>query len=84
VVLALSLGGGGLISLWPGFHPANALFYSQVLDGVLLPVVMLLLLVLSNDRRIMGDARNPRWVNWMAGLTIIVALAAMFMALIGT
>jgi Mn2+/Fe2+ NRAMP family transporter len=83
VVLALSLAGGGLISLWPDFHPADALFYSQVLDGVLLPVVMLLLLVLSNDRQIMGGVRNPRWVNWMAVLTIIIALTAMFVALIG-
>jgi Mn2+/Fe2+ NRAMP family transporter len=83
LVLMLSLGGGGLISLWPDFHPADALFYSQVLDGVLLPVVMLILLVLSNDRQIMGKARNPRWVNWIAVLTIMVALAAMFIALIG-
>jgi Mn2+/Fe2+ NRAMP family transporter len=39
--------------------------------------------VLSNDRQIMGQARNPRWVNWIAVLTIMVALAAMFIALIG-
>ena len=84
LVLVLSLGGGGLISLWPGFHPAQALFYSQVLDGVLLPVVMVILLVLSNDRQIMGQAHNPRWVNWIAVLTTLVALAAMFIALIGS
>jgi Mn2+/Fe2+ NRAMP family transporter len=83
LVLVLSLVGGGLISLWPNFRPAHALFYSQVLDGVLLPLVMLILLVLSNDRQIMGPARNPHWVNWLAGATIIVAVAAMFMALIG-
>jgi Mn2+/Fe2+ NRAMP family transporter len=83
LVLMLSLVGGGMISLWPDFHPADALFYSQVLDGVLLPVVMLILLVLSNDRQIMGQARNPRWVNWIAVLTIMVASAAMFIALIG-
>jgi Mn2+/Fe2+ NRAMP family transporter len=83
LVLVLSLVGGGLISLWPNFRPAHALFYSQVLDGVLLPLVMLIRLVLSNDRQIMGPARNPHWVNWLAGATIIVAVAAMFMALIG-
>jgi NRAMP (natural resistance-associated macrophage protein)-like metal ion transporter len=83
LVLVLSLGGGGVISLWPHFRPAHALFYSQVLDGVLLPMVMLILLVLSNDRQIMGPARNPPWVNWIAGLTIVVAVAAMFTALIG-
>lgn len=82
VVLAGSLVGGALISLWPNFRPAGALFYSQVLDGVLLPVLILTLLVLSNDRRIVGSARNPRWVNWMAVLTILVALAADFIALL--
>jgi hypothetical protein len=31
----------------------------------------------------MGQAHNPRWVNWMAGLTIVVAVMAMFIALLG-
>jgi Mn2+/Fe2+ NRAMP family transporter len=83
IVLAGSLVGGALISLWPNFRPAEALFYSQVLDGVLLPILILMLLVLSNDRRIVGAARNPRWVNWMAVLTILVALATDFVALLG-
>jgi Mn2+/Fe2+ NRAMP family transporter len=83
VVLALSLVGDGLISPWPELHPASAMSYSQVLDGVLLPVVMLLVLVLSNDRQIMGEPRTPAWVNGLAVLTIIVCLAAMCVALIG-
>jgi Mn2+/Fe2+ NRAMP family transporter len=83
LVLAGSLVGGGVIAFWPNFHPAHALFYSQVLDGVLLPVVMLILLVLSNDRHVMGDTRNPRWVNWTAVATIVVSLAAIFVALWG-
>ena len=83
LVLAGSLMGGGVIAFWPNFHPAHALFYSQVLDGVLLPVVMLILLVLSNDRHIMGNARNPRWVNWTAVVTIVVSLAAIFVAVSG-
>lgn len=84
LVLAGSLIGGGMISLMPNFHPADALFYSQVLNGVLLPVLIIMLLVLSNDRRIVGTARNPRWVNWMAVLTILVALAVVFIALLGS
>src|SRR5512145_2308319 len=54
VVLSGSLVVGALISLAPGFDPADALFYSQVLDGVLLPFVVLILLVLSNDRTVTG------------------------------
>jgi Mn2+/Fe2+ NRAMP family transporter len=54
-----------------------------VLDGVLLPVVMLLLLILSNDRQIMGEVRYPRWTNWTAVLTIVISLSAITIALIG-
>ena len=82
VVLVTALVGGALISLLPNFRPADALYYSQVLDGVLLPVLMLMLLVLSNDKQVVGEYKNPRWVNWMAILTIFVSLAADFAALV--
>jgi Mn2+/Fe2+ NRAMP family transporter len=82
LVLALSVVGGALISLLPDFDPPDALFYSQVLDGVLLPAVMLILLVLSNDGQIVGATRNPRWVNWLAGCTIVLTLAADCIALL--
>jgi len=82
LVLGLALIGGGSISLLPDFHPAAALFYSQVLDGVLLPVILLVLLMLSNDRRVVGNDRNPRWVNVVGALTVLVALAADFAALV--
>lgn len=83
VVLIAALCGGALISLLPDFEPAAALYYSQVLDGVLLPAVLLILLVLSNDRRVVGPAtRNPAWVNWFAGLAVLAALAADFAALL--
>ncbi|MDX2169894.1 MAG: divalent metal cation transporter [Deltaproteobacteria bacterium] len=82
LVLGLALVGGALISLLPDFHPAAALFYSQVLDGVLLPAILAILLVLSNDRRVVGSSRNPRWMNVVAVLTILMALAADFAALV--
>lgn len=82
VVLCTALLGGAAISLWPDFHPAAALFYSQVLNGVLLPLLMLILLVLSNDGRIVGTARNPMWVNVGAVLTMLLASAATFAAVV--
>jgi Mn2+/Fe2+ NRAMP family transporter len=82
VVLAGALGGGALISLLPDFEPAAALYYSQVLDGVLLPAILLILLALSNDRRVTGASRNPSWVNWVAGIALLAALAADFAALV--
>ena len=82
LIIALSLIGGGIISLTPHFRPADALFYSQVFNGVLLPLLILMLLVLSNDTRIVGESRNPRWVNWMGFLTILIALTANFSAIL--
>ncbi len=82
LVLGGALVGGGVIAMLPDFHPAAALYYSQVLDGVLLPAILLILLVLSNDRRIVGATRNPAWVNWMAGLAVAAALAADYAALV--
>lgn len=82
LVLGLALVGGALISLLPDFHPAAALFYSQVLDGVLLPAILTILLVLSNDRRVVGTLRPPTWMNVVAVLTILLALAADFAALV--
>lgn len=82
VVLCGAPLGGAAISLWPDFHPAAALFYSQVLSGGLLPLLMLILLVLSNDGRIVGTAKNPMWVNVVAVLTMLLASAATFAAVV--
>ena len=65
----------GLIALVPHFDPAQALYYSQVFDGVLLPLMLTVLLFLSNDVRLTGR-RNPLWVNVAAALGIVFALLA--------
>ena len=82
IVLIGTLLGGAVISLLPNFNPADALYYSQVLDGILLPVLILILLVLSNDRQIVGEKKIPSWMNFFAILTILLSLAADFAALI--
>jgi Mn2+/Fe2+ NRAMP family transporter len=83
IVLGAVLLGGALISILPNFNPADALFYSQVFNGVLLPIIMVVLMMLSNDTKVIGMNRNPLWVNLMAVVTIFVALAANFAALFG-
>ncbi|MCX6053372.1 MAG: divalent metal cation transporter [Chloroflexi bacterium] len=82
-VLGATLLGGAIISLIPNFNPTDALFYSQVLNGILLPVIMVVLLMLSNDQKVVGTYRNPLWVNLVGVFTIFVALAANLAALFG-
>jgi len=71
---AIIIIGGGLILL-PRAPLVPIMFWSQVLNGILLPVVLIAMLVLVNDRSLMGDYTNSRFVNvvsWVTSLTMII------------
>jgi Mn2+/Fe2+ NRAMP family transporter len=46
----------------------------QALAGILLPSASVFLLLLCNDREVLGPWMNPRWLNILAGLIIGVLL----------
>ena len=48
---------------------------SQVLNGVLLPLVMVFMLLLINRKDLMGEHMNSRWFNAMAWMTAVVVIA---------
>jgi NRAMP (natural resistance-associated macrophage protein)-like metal ion transporter len=49
---------------------------SQNLQGILLPVVLVFLVLLANDRQLMGRHANGRWANLLAwgAVAVVVAL----------
>jgi Mn2+/Fe2+ NRAMP family transporter len=47
---------------------------SQVVNGVVLPFVLIFMLMLTNDRELMGEYINPRWYNVVAWLTVAVMI----------
>ena len=47
---------------------------SQNLQGLLLPVVLVFLVLLVNDRRLMGGHANGRWTNLLAWGSVIVVI----------
>jgi NRAMP (natural resistance-associated macrophage protein)-like metal ion transporter len=47
---------------------------SQVLNGVLLPVVIILMLMLINRRDLMGEHRNSVLWNWIAWTTSLIVI----------
>ncbi len=63
---------GDLIDLSP-VTAVEALFYSQVFDGILLPVISALLFVLGNSS-ILGDYRNSLGTNILLALTFLISL----------
>ena len=69
---------GALIVLLPGLDPIPAILASQYLQGLLLPIVLVFMVLLVNDKRLMGSHRNgPRHnvLAWAAvGLVIVLDL----------
>jgi len=50
------------------------LFLSQVVDGILLPFVLIFVLILINDRDIMGKYVNRRLFNYIAWATVVIMI----------
>ena len=64
---------GGALVLLPGLNPIQVMFYSQFLNGLLLPAVLVFMLILINDRDVMGAHSNSPLVNLVAwGVAFIV------------
>src|SRR5579863_9059455 len=69
----LIVGGATTVLLLPDTQLINVAILSQVLNGVLLPVVIILMLLLINRKDLMGEHRNTRVWNLIAwGTSIIV------------
>ncbi len=61
---------GAAVILFPDIPLIPIMFYSQVINGSLLPVVLIFMMVLVNDRRIMGKYTNGWAMNLISLLTI--------------
>jgi len=81
-IFAGLIAGAAAIVLIPG-APLGVITTSvQALAGVLLPSATVFLLLLCNDRAVLGPWRNPTWLNVLATLIvgILVLLSAILMA----
>jgi Mn2+/Fe2+ NRAMP family transporter len=66
VLISAALLIGGVLNFLPGLDPVEALYWSQVLAGVLTVPILIFIFILSNDRRIMQTV-NGRWQNFWLG-----------------
>lgn len=79
-VLTIALLVGAAIALL-GIDPISALFYSQVMDGILGPILVVFVLFLCNDKKVMGEHVNNWFDNffgWMAVVVMVLATAGFF------
>ncbi len=75
----LIVGGAGTVLL-PHFNIVYMAILSQVLNGVLLPVILYFMLKLINNEELMGEHTNNGWLNlvaWSTALIVIVLSCAL-------
>jgi len=68
----------GMLINFIGINPIDALFWTAVINGFVAPPLLVLIMLVSNNRRIMGDRVNGFGLNLLGWL----ATAAMFAAAI--
>lgn len=71
----LLIAGGAGVLLIPNLPLAQIIVFSQVVNGVVLPFVLVFMLLLTNDRELMGQYVNSRAVNLIAWITVGVMIA---------
>jgi Mn2+/Fe2+ NRAMP family transporter len=72
---SLLLFAGAAIVLIPNFPLVKFSILSQVLNGVLLPLILIFMLKLINKHELMGKYTNTRWFNAIAWTTAIIVTA---------
>ena len=77
----LIVGGAGVV-LVPGFPLVRMILLSQVINGVLLPFVLIFMILLINKRELMGKWSNSRGYNLIAWSAVVV-LIGLTLALVG-
>jgi Mn2+/Fe2+ NRAMP family transporter len=67
---------GALVALMPGVPVVQVLVGVQVLNGMLLPIILLFILILTDDRRLTGALRNGRLSRVLGWGTFVLVTGA--------
>jgi Mn2+/Fe2+ NRAMP family transporter len=62
---------GAAFVLLPGVPLVTILIVSQFMDGLLLPILLIAITLLSNRKSLLGEQVNSRWFNIVAWVTTI-------------
>src|SRR3954469_25301987 len=82
-LLAFFIGFAALFMLIPGLPLIQVMFGAQVLNGLLLPVILVFVMLLVADKKIMGNLVSGR-INLILGWTVTLLLVAMSLVLVAT
>lgn len=71
---ALIVLGAGVI-MFPQINLVAVMLLSQAANAVFLPFVLIFMLLLINDKRLMGQYRNSKFFNIIAWSTVVIVIA---------
>jgi Mn2+/Fe2+ NRAMP family transporter len=66
----------GMLMNFIGINPLSALFWTAVINGFLAPPLLVLLMLVANNRKVLGKRVNGRGLNILGWLTTIVMFLA--------
>jgi NRAMP (natural resistance-associated macrophage protein)-like metal ion transporter len=75
---------GAFIAMMPGLPLIQVLIVTQVINGMLLPIVLIAILRLVNNRELMGAYVNGRLYNFAAWLTAVIVSALSILLIVVT
>ena len=70
--LLIFLGAG--IILLPKIPLFSVMYISQIINGIVLPAILIFMLVLVNNKKLMGEHVNKKGYNIISGITIVVLI----------
>ena len=74
----------GLTLSYCGINAVKMLFWSAVLNGVLAPPLIALIVLLTSNKKVMGNCVNPpilKWLGWVTAFIMAAAAIAMFVTM---
>jgi manganese transport protein len=66
----------GLSGALAGGSPTEAIVVAQAANGLLLPFIAVFLILVVNDREVMGDSRNG-WITNLVGVLVVVVVVGL-------
>jgi NRAMP (natural resistance-associated macrophage protein)-like metal ion transporter len=66
----------GMLINFVGINPIRALFLAAVINGFLAPPLLVVIMLVANNRKVMKDRVNGRWTNILGWATTVVMFVA--------
>jgi Mn2+/Fe2+ NRAMP family transporter len=57
----------GMLINFIGINPIKGLFWTAVINGFLAPPLLVIIMLVANNKKVMGDKVNGVWINALGG-----------------